>query len=132
MNVSNEYLQFIMQKLDPLGDVKSRAMFGGYGIFHEGLMFALISDDMLYFKVNESNLDIYKQAGSRPFPHGISYWEAPAELLEEDSKLHEWANISMKIAHDVALKKAGFQKVRLYFGSWNEWSRDHDLPIVGK
>ena len=105
MNVSNEYLQFIMQKLDSLGDVKSRSMFGGYGIFHEGLMFAVIADDTLYFKVNESNRDIYEQDGSKPFPHGISYWEAPAELLEEDSKLCEWANISIKIAHEVAVKK---------------------------
>ena len=107
MKVSNEYLQFIMQKLDPLGYVTSRAMFGGYGIFHEGLMFALIADDTLYFKVNESNRAMYEQAGSKPFPHGISYWEVPAELLEEDGKLHEWANISIEIAHQLSLKKAG-------------------------
>ena len=107
MKVSNEYLQFIMQKLDPLGNVMSRAMFGGYGIFHEGVMFALIADDTLYFKVNESNRAMYEQSGSKPFPHGISYWEVPAELLEEDSRLHEWANISIEIAHQLSLKKAG-------------------------
>ena len=107
MKVSNEYLQFIMQKLDPLGNVTSRAMFGGYGIFHEGVMFALITDDTLYFKVNESNRDMYKQSGSKPFQHGISYWEVPAELLEEASKLHEWANSSIEIAHQLSLKKAG-------------------------
>ena len=107
MKVSNEYLQFIMQKFDSLGYVTNRAMFGGYGIFHEGVMFALIADDTLYFKVNESNLDSYEQAGSKPFPHGISYWEVPAELLEEDSKLHEWANTSIEIAHELTLKKVG-------------------------
>ena len=107
MKVSNKYLQFVMQKLDSLGYVTSRAMFGGYGIFHEGVMFALISDDTLYFKVNESNRAMYEQAGSKPFLHGISYWEVPAELLEEDSKLHEWANISIEIAHQLSLKKAG-------------------------
>ena len=107
MKVSNEYLQFIMQNLDLLGYVTSRAMFGGYGIFHEGVMFALIADDTLYFKVNESNRAMYEQAASKPFPHGISYWEVPAELLEEDSKLHEWANISIEIAHQLSLKKAG-------------------------
>ena len=106
MKVSNEYLQFIMQKLDPLGNVTSRAMFGGYGVFHDGLMFALIADDTLYFKVNESNRDIYKQSGSKPCQHGISYWEVPAELLEEDSSLHEWANISIGIAQQLSLKKA--------------------------
>lgn len=106
MGVSNEFLQVVMQKLDPLGDVRSRAMFGGIGIFHDGLMFAMIAEDVLYFKVNESNRDMYQQAGSQPFSGGIAYWEAPDELLEEDSKLHEWANISMKIARELAAKKA--------------------------
>ena len=87
MKVSNEYLQFTMQKLDSLGYVTSRAMFGGFGIFHKGVMFALIADDTLYFKVNVSNRAMYEQAGSKPFPHGISYWEVPAELMEEDSRL---------------------------------------------
>jgi len=105
MNTSNEYLQFIIQKLDPLGDVKSRAMFGGYGIFYEGLMFALISDDTLYFKVNESNRAIYEKAGSKPFPHGISYWEVPADVLEEDGMLHNWAQISINISQQAAKKK---------------------------
>lgn len=80
-------------------------MFGGYGIFHEGMMFALISEDVLYFKVNDSNREIYKNAGSRPFPHGISYWEVPTEVLEETTRLHEWANISIEIAHEAAKKK---------------------------
>ena len=107
MKVSSEYLQFIMQKLEPLGYVTSRAMFGGYGIFHEGVIFALIAGNTLYFKVNNSNRAMYELAGSKPFPHGISYWEAPAELLEEDNRLYEWANISIEIAHQLSLKKAG-------------------------
>ena len=105
MKASQEYLDFVLDKLSLIGDIKSRAMFGGYGIFHEGLMFALISEDILYFKVNESNRDIYKRAESRPFPHGISYWEVPADVLENNTKLHEWANISITIAHEAAKKK---------------------------
>ena len=105
MKASQEYLDFVLDKLSLIGDIKSRAMFGGYGIFHEGLMFALISEDILYFKVNESNRDIYKRAESRPFPHGISYWEVPADVLENNTKLHEWANISIEIAQEAARKK---------------------------
>lgn len=77
-------------------------MFGGYSIFNEGLMFALIADDTLYFKVDESNRTMYEKAESRPFPHGISYWEVPADVLEDKNRLGEWAKISM----DIALKKA--------------------------
>jgi DNA transformation protein len=105
MKVSPEYLDFVMDKLSPIGDIKSRAMFGGYGIFHEGLMFALISEDTLYFKVNDSNRDRYEKAGSQPFPHGISYWEVPSDVLEEDTRLHEWANVSIKIAQKAARSK---------------------------
>jgi DNA transformation protein len=105
MKRTSEYLEYVMEKLNPLGQIKSRAMFGGYGIFHEGVMFALIADDNLYFKVNESNRDDYRKAGSRPFPHGMSYWEVPAEILEDDNKLHEWAESSMAIAQDLARKK---------------------------
>ena len=105
MKASSEYLNFVMEKLSPVGDIKSRAMFGGYGIFHQGLMFALISEDTLYFKVNESNRDMYERAQSQPFPHGISYWEVPTDVLEDNTKLQEWANISIEIAQEADKKK---------------------------
>jgi DNA transformation protein len=105
MKVSPEFLNLVIEKLSLIGDIKGRAMFGGYGIFHEGLMFALISEDILYFKVNDSNRDIYEKAGSNPFPHGISYWEVPTEVFEDTAKLDEWANISIAIAKEAVKKK---------------------------
>ena len=105
MKASPEYLNFIIDKLSPIGGIRSRAMFGGYGIFYEGSMFALIAEDTLYFKVNESNRAMYKKAQSKPFPHGISYWEVPAEVIEEDSELLDWANLSIGIARSVPKRK---------------------------
>jgi DNA transformation protein len=105
VSVSTEYLNFIRDKLAPAGDVKSRAMFGSYGIFHEDLMFAIISEDVLYFKVNDTNREIYQKAGSNKFPHGISYWEVPDEVLEDDEKLQEWAGISITIARSARVAK---------------------------
>ena len=110
MKASPEYLNFVMEKLSPVGDIKSRAMFGGYGIFHEGLMFALISEDTLYFKVNESNRDMYQKARSKPFPHGISYWEVPADVLEDTEMLKEWAEKSINIAIEADAKKTKKKK----------------------
>jgi len=106
MKASPEYLNFIMDKLSPIGGIRSRAMFGGYGIFYEGSMFALIAEDTLYFKVNESNRAMYKKAQSKPFPHGISYWEVPTEVIEENSKLLDWANLSIGIAQKIAKKRS--------------------------
>ena len=101
----NDYANYIVDKLSGLGDVTGRAMFGGYGIFHEGLMFALISDGVLYFKVDESNREMYEKAGSGKFQHGISYWEVPTEVFEDTARLYEWANISITIAQAKAKKK---------------------------
>jgi DNA transformation protein len=105
MKASPEYLNFIIDKLSPIGDVRSRAMFGGYGIFSEGSMFALIAEDTLYFKVNESNRDMYEKAQSKPFPHGISYWEVPPEVIEENTRLLDWVNISIEIAQETTKKR---------------------------
>ena len=101
----DDYADYIVDKLSGLGDVHSRAMFGGHGIFNEGLMFALISDGVLYFKVDDSNREMYEKAGSSKFPHGISYWEVPTEVFEDMSLLYEWANISIGIAQAKAKKK---------------------------
>lgn len=103
----DDYAIYIVDKLSGIGGVTSRAMFGGYGIFNEGLMFALISDGVLYFKVDDSNRKMYQEADSSIFPHGISYWEVPAEILEDTSRLYEWAGISIAIAEAKAKKKPG-------------------------
>jgi len=105
MKVSREYLNSVLEKLEPIGDIKSKAMFGGYGIFHQGLMFALIADDILYFKVDQSNRSDYEKAGSNKFEHGISYWEVPPEVFEDNKSILEWAQNSINIAVAKANKK---------------------------
>jgi DNA transformation protein len=107
MMVGKEYLELMMDKLEPLGSVRNKAMFGGYGIFYEDTMFALISDNVLYFKVDQESQHKYEDIGSRPFPHGISYWEVPPAILEDDIKLRKWANKSIVIALRLAHNKQG-------------------------
>ena len=101
----DDYADYVVEKLSGLGAVHSRAMFGGYGIFHEGLMFALISEGVLYFKVDDSNREMYEKAGSHVFPHGISYWEVPTDVFEDTARLYEWAGISIALAQAKARKK---------------------------
>jgi DNA transformation protein len=106
MAVSKEYYQSVMEKLESLGEVTGKTMFGGYGIFFQDLMFAVISDDVLYFKVDRTNLDDYEKAGSTKFPHGLNYWEVTDEVFEDNAILHEWARKSINIALEAAAKKA--------------------------
>jgi DNA transformation protein len=110
MAASKEYHQSVMERMEPLGDITSRSMFGGYGIFYRGLMFAFISEDVLYFKVDESNLGDYQNAGSNKFPHGISYWEVPADVFEDTGSLEEWAGKSIDIALKAAAGKGKKQR----------------------
>lgn len=104
MAVDTNYLKYVMELVAPLGDVTSRAMFGGYGIFHEGAMFALIAGSTLFFKVDNSNRAAYEHAGSRQFKP-MPYWEVPADILENTADLHQWANLSIGIAHAAPVRK---------------------------
>ena len=67
MPVDAAFKEHMLDMLTPLGEVTARAMFGGFGLFHEGRMFAPIFDSTLYLKVEDSNRASYEQAGSQPF-----------------------------------------------------------------
>ena len=98
------YFNYVMERLEPIGSISGRTMFGGHGIFHGGDMFALISGSTLYFKVNELNLTTYENAGSKQFKP-MPYYEVPVEIMEDISLLHEWARTSITIGHATAKKK---------------------------
>lgn len=95
----------LVHSLSVLGDVSSRKMFGGYGIFESGAMFALItSEGKIHFKVDQSNRKRFEDAGSEK--HGkMPYFEVPQKVLENEQKLREWARNSMDIAHSAKAKK---------------------------
>ena len=104
MAADKDFLNHVIDLLAPLGGISSRAMFGGYGIYHEGDMFALISDTGLHFKVNETNLAAYQNAGSSQFKP-MPYYEVPGDVIEDTNALHEWAKISINVGHATAKKK---------------------------
>jgi len=105
MTVSADYLQYILDQLRELGDVSSRRMFGGAGLYSDEFFFGLISDDTLYLRVDDSNRADYTARGAGPFrPYAdrpqlsMSYYEAPAEVLEDVRQLAEWARRSVAVA----------------------------------
>ena len=97
MPVSEEYLDYAADQLGCLGPIVSKRMFGGVGLYFDGLFFGLIADDVLYFKVDDENRRAYEAAGSKPFqPYGddsysMSYYEVPVEVLEDVDQLKAWA-----------------------------------------
>ena len=57
----------VVRRLVGFGPVTTRAMFGGFGVHCDGVMFGLIAYDTLYFRVDDGNLDDYRAAGAPPF-----------------------------------------------------------------
>lgn len=98
MAPNKEYLESVLKLLAPLGGVSSKAMFGGFGLFHNGNMFALISGTALFFKVDDSNRPRYEEAGSKQYKP-MPYYQVPEKLFQDPARLMEWARESVSIAH---------------------------------
>lgn len=94
---SREFVAYLVDRLGPLGDVRARAMFGGHGLYLDGLMFALVASDTLYLKVDDENRDRYHAVGLEPFkpsedkPMTMSYYPLAEEVFEDQDSLIEWA-----------------------------------------
>ena len=104
MPVAPGYLDYVMELLSPIGEVAPRAMFGGYGIFHEGDMFGLVSGSNLYFKVGDLNRAAFENAGSPQFKP-MPYYEVPADILEDSDAMENWARDAIEVGHATAKKK---------------------------
>jgi len=108
MSVSSEYLAYVVDQLREFGVVSARRMFGGAGLYREGLFFGLVADDTLYLKVDDANRADYEAAGMGPFrpvqegkSYAMGFYEVPADVLEEPEALARWAGK----AYEVALRK---------------------------
>jgi DNA transformation protein len=105
MPVSDEFRDFVADQLEPLGAVQFRRMFGGVGLFRDGLMFGLIDDDTVYLKADAENLGDFEQAGMPPFTYrkagktiALSYRRVPAEVLEDSDDMTLWAQKAIAAA----------------------------------
>jgi len=100
-----ESAEHALELLAPLGPVRARAMFGGYGIYHEDVMFGLVASDQLYLKVDDETKERFREAGGEPFsydgkdkPIEMSYWTAPDETLDDPTALLPWAELALDAA----------------------------------
>lgn len=110
MAKQNEFVTYLLELLEPLGPVQARAMFGGFGIYLKGIMFGLVADGTLYFKVDERNRPDYEERGLGPFTYqrgtskfAMSYYRAPAEAVDDARDLCAWGNK----AYDAAVRVGG-------------------------
>ena len=111
MTVSASYKAYVLEQLQMLGAVSAKPMFGGIGLYTGGVFFALIDDDSLYFKVDETTRAEFEGMGSRPFqPYGegsysMQYYEVPADVLESPMLLTQWAGKAVAVARKATAKR---------------------------
>ena len=103
MPVNPGYKAFIEELLAPIATITTRSMFGGVGIYGDGLFFALIANEQLYFKVDDTNRPDFEAAGMAPFApfddgRTMAYWAVPADVLEDADALAIWTKKAMDVA----------------------------------
>lgn len=106
--------QLIEELLAPLGPIVVRRMFGGAGVFLDGLMFGLLTDEALYLKVDDRNRPAFEAEGLEPFTYErsgeratlSSYWRAPDRLFDEPDEAMAWA----RAAHAAAQRNRNLAK----------------------
>jgi DNA transformation protein len=108
----SEFVDYVVEQLAPLGDVSAKSMFGGWGIYHDGRMFALVAADTLYLKVDDANRADFEREYLRPFRYArrkqgeavMDYYEPPAAALDDRELLCTWARKGVAAASRAAEK----------------------------
>jgi DNA transformation protein len=104
MRVSDGFREFALDQLSGVRGLRAKSMFGGIGLFANDLFFGILASDVLYFKVDQSNLADYESARSKPFqPYPgksmtMSYYAVPIAILESAPELTRWASRSVAVA----------------------------------
>jgi len=118
MPVTEQYLDYVVDQLSCIGPIAAKRMFGGVGLYHDGLFFGLIASDVLYFKVDDESRSAYEDVGAKPFqPYGdesysMSYYEVPVDVLEDIDQLKLWSGRAVAAARRKAAQKKPRHKPR--------------------
>ena len=114
MVASDTYAEFLREQLAPLGRITMRRMFGKSGVFCDGVIFGMVTENTLYFRVDDDNRATFKEAESfPPLNYGkkgrtidLSFWRAPERLFDEGDEFVAWARLAHAAARRVAAKRA--------------------------
>ena len=114
MAASASFAEFLREQLSPLGRLAMRRMFGKTGVFCDGLMFAMVTEDTLYVRVDDHNQATFAEAASTPPLNyvaakgrviDLAFWRVPDRLFDEPEELLAWARAALGAAGRVAAKR---------------------------
>jgi DNA transformation protein and related proteins len=117
--MADDFVDYVMELFGPFGTVVARRMFGGHGVFLDGLMFALVSGDVLYLKADAMNRVEFEQAGCEMFGYSrsgrrasISFFRAPADAMESPELMLPWVRSAYAAALRANAKKQAAGQAR--------------------
>jgi DNA transformation protein len=112
MNKQTEFIEFLNEAFEEFGLIDVRKMFGGYGIYYDGVMFGLVEKNTLYLKADESTQKQFESRGLSQFQYDragkavkMSYYKAPEEVYEDREKAAVWARLAYQVAVKQMKKK---------------------------
>jgi DNA transformation protein len=101
---SRAFETFVVDQLSGAGQIATRTMFGGVGLYCEDVFFGLIARDELYLKVDDATRGAFEAEGSKPFkpyadrPVSMQYYAVPLAVLESAPELVRWAERAIAAA----------------------------------
>ena len=100
---SNEFHEYVLDQLSAAGDVRSRKMFGGVGVYVDEVFCAILSGSSRFFlRVDDRNRPHFEERGMEQFPGrggaGMPYYEVPEEVLEDTTQLTTWVRQAQSAA----------------------------------
>src|ERR1700733_3606011 len=112
MVASDSFAEFLREQLTPLGRLTMRRMFGKTGVFCDGVMLGMVTENTLYFRVDDQNRATFKEAESFPPLNyakqgdtiDLSFWRVPERLFDEPDELVAWAQAALAAAGRVSAK----------------------------
>jgi len=102
--VSDAFKTYVLDQLGDVGDITAKSMFGGVGLYHNGVFFGILAHDKLYLKVGAVNVAEYERVGMAAFRASRSrrgtsrYREVPVSILESPIDLAVWARKAIAVA----------------------------------
>ncbi len=96
MTRQDSFKEFVLDQLAAMESITCRAMFGGFGLYRQGVFFGILHKGRLYFKTNDHTRSAYEEYGMQPFRPSDkqtlkNYYEVPPDILEDGDELVHWA-----------------------------------------
>jgi len=118
MPQKSEFVEYLIEMLQPLGTIREKSMFGGWGFYADERFFAIVADDAFYVKVDDVSRAEFEARGLNPFRYEVrdqtrasmDYYELPPEAMDDREILCDWARKGIEAAVRAAEKKTAKAK----------------------